>query len=80
MRFSRDRVASATACVGAGHLLGLAGPVAGRLDNSVCHALNVLFSGGRPWVGYPFLVGCSRRSRIESALLAALGLVVGGVT
>ncbi|MFB8087437.1 hypothetical protein [Streptomyces sp. NPDC055992] len=40
----------------------------------------MLFSGGWPWVGYAFLVGYSRRSRLESALLAALGLVVGVVT
>ncbi|WUT01063.1 hypothetical protein OHA46_32125 [Streptomyces sp. NBC_00708] len=50
------------------------------MDNSVCEAVNVLFSGGWPWVGYAFLVGYFRRSRIESALLAALGLVVGVVT
>ncbi|WP_405899114.1 hypothetical protein OG242_17820 [Streptomyces sp. NBC_00727] len=79
MRFPRARVASAAAWIGAGLLLGLAGPVAGKFDNSACEALNVLFSGGWPWVGYAFLVGCFRRSRIESALLAALGLVVGVV-
>ncbi|WP_260696762.1 hypothetical protein [Streptomyces sp. 130] len=40
----------------------------------------MLFSGGWPWVGYAFLVGYCRRSGKESALLAALGLVVGVVT
>src|ERR1043165_9290064 len=77
MRLSRARVASAPGCVGAGLLLGLAGPVAGTFDNPVCEALNVLFSGGWPWVGYAFLVGYVRRSRAGSALLAALGLLVG---
>ncbi|NED13151.1 hypothetical protein [Streptomyces sp. SID9124] len=79
MRLSRARVTSAAAWLGAGLLLGLAGPVAGKFDNPVCEALNVLFSGGWPWVGYAFLVGYTRRSRAGSALLAALGLLVGVV-
>ncbi|MFB0617823.1 hypothetical protein [Streptomyces sp. AGS-58] len=39
-----------------------------------------VFTGGWPWACYAFLVGYLRRSKIESVLLAPLGLAVGVVT
>lgn len=77
MRNPAARAASFAVPIGAGLLLGLAGPVAGKFDNSVCQALSVIFSGGWPWACYAFVVGYLRRSKIESALLAATGLAVG---
>ncbi|MDK9497628.1 hypothetical protein QEZ40_002570 [Streptomyces katrae] len=65
--------------LGAGSLIGLVGPVAGKLDNPVCVAVGIVFSSGWPWACYAFLVGYSRRSKIEAALLASLGLAIGVV-
>lgn len=78
--FPRTRVAPLAASLGAGLLLGLVGPVAGKWDNAVCVALSLVFSGGWSWACYAFLVGYFRRSKIESALLSSLGLAVGVVT
>ncbi|MFE0578553.1 hypothetical protein [Streptomyces sp. NPDC058874] len=41
--------------------------------------MSTVFSSGWPWACYALLVGCSRRSTIESALLASSGLAVGVV-
>ncbi|MCX5150520.1 hypothetical protein OHB36_27780 [Streptomyces sp. NBC_00320] len=67
-------------CLGAGLFLGLAGPISGKFDNPVCVAAGIVFSSGWPWACYAFLVGYFRRSRIESVLLASLGLAIGVVT
>ncbi|MFF1493528.1 hypothetical protein [Streptomyces sp. NPDC058304] len=64
----------------AGLLLGLVGPVVGKWDNPVCVAMGIVFSSGWPWACYALLVGYFRRSKIESALLASLGLAIGVVT
>jgi hypothetical protein len=66
--------------LGAALLLGLAGPAAGKSDNSACAAASIVLSSGWPWACYAFLVGFCRRSRLESALLASVGLTVGVVT
>ncbi|SEO21717.1 hypothetical protein [Actinacidiphila rubida] len=66
--------------LGAGLLLGLAGPVAGKGDNAACTAASIVLSSGWPWACYAFVVGFLRRSRIESAVLASLGLAVGVIT
>ncbi|MFJ3876729.1 hypothetical protein ACIPW5_04635 [Streptomyces sp. NPDC090077] len=63
-----------------GLLLGLAGPVVGKWHNPACVAASIVFSSGWPWACYAFLVGYCRRSKIESALLAAFGLAIGVVT
>ncbi|MFD0353994.1 hypothetical protein ACFVHW_09615 [Streptomyces sp. NPDC127110] len=67
------------ASLGAGLLIGLVGPVAGKLDNPGCVAVGIVFSSGWPWACYALLVGYSRRSKIGSALVASLGLAVGVV-
>ncbi|MET8011233.1 hypothetical protein ABZU86_01515 [Streptomyces sp. NPDC005271] len=69
-----------TVSLGAGLLLGLVGPVAGKWDNPICVAVGIVFSSGWPWACYAFLVGYFRRSKIESALLSFLGLAIGVVT
>ncbi|MEU4355953.1 hypothetical protein [Streptomyces virginiae] len=56
------------------------GPVAGKWDNPFCVAVSIVFSSGWPWACYALMVGYSRRSKIESALLASLGLAIGVVT
>lgn len=77
MRFTRARVVPVTASLGAGLLLGLVGPSAGKWDNPVCVAASITLSSGWPWACYAFLVGYFRRSKIESALLPSLGLIIG---
>ncbi|WP_308011875.1 hypothetical protein [Actinacidiphila acidipaludis] len=39
--------------------------------------MSITFSSGWPWACYAFLVGCFRRSKVESIVLSALGLTVG---
>ncbi|WP_225847962.1 hypothetical protein [Streptomyces sp. HPF1205] len=79
MRLLRTRAAPVAACLGTGLLLGLLGPFAGKSNDPLCVAISTVFSGGWPWACYAFAVGCLRRSKIESALLASLGLIVGVV-
>lgn len=78
--FSGARGVSLAAPLGAGLLLGLLGPLAGKWDNPAGVVLDVIFSGGWPWACYAFLVGYTRRSKIESAILAPFGLVIAVVT
>ncbi|MGW5100688.1 hypothetical protein [Streptomyces sp. NPDC004100] len=63
-----------------GLLLGLAGPAAERWGGSPGVAVGAVFTGGWPWACYAFLVGYFRRSKIESVVLAPLGLAIGVVT
>jgi hypothetical protein len=79
MRSSGARAVPIAVSLGAGLLLGLIGPAAGKWGSPVCLAISTVFSGGWPWACYAFLVGYFRRSKIESALLASLGLTVGVV-
>ncbi|MEU2395543.1 hypothetical protein [Streptomyces sp. NPDC007369] len=59
--------------------LGLSGPLAGKFDNPVCVALNLVLAGGWSWACFAFLVGYFRRSKIESALLSSSALAIGVV-
>ncbi len=79
MYLLRTRAVPVTVSLGVGLLLGLLGPAAGKWDNPACVAIATVFSGGWPWACYAFLVGHFRRSKIESALLASLGLTIGVV-
>ncbi|MGV9424386.1 hypothetical protein ACWDO7_08885 [Streptomyces sp. NPDC003656] len=63
-----------------GLLLGLAGPAAERWGGFPGVAVGAVFTGGWPWACYAFLVGYFRRSKIESVVLAPLGLAIGVVT
>lgn len=73
----RVRVAPLAVVLAAGALLGVAGPLAGKFGNPVCHVLSLVFSGGWSWAALAFLVGYFRRSKVESALLASAALAVG---
>lgn len=79
MKFSGARAASFAVPLGLGLLLGLTGPVADHWGGRPGAVVGAVFTGGWPWAGYAFLVGYFRRSRIESAVLASLGLAVGVV-
>ncbi|MFD5780734.1 hypothetical protein [Streptomyces sp. NPDC126933] len=65
--------------LGLGAALGVIGPLAGKFDNPICHAVALVFSGGWSWACFAFLVGYSRRSKIESALLPSSALAIGVV-
>ncbi|RST13420.1 hypothetical protein E2C00_09635 [Streptomyces sp. WAC05374] len=80
MRFTRARVVPVAVSLATALLLGLVGPVAGKWDNPACVAVGIVFSSGWPWACYAFLMGCFRPSRIESMLLASVGLAIGVVT
>lgn len=80
MRLLHTRAASAAASLGAGLLLGLAGPVFEKWNNPACDAMSNVFSSGWPWACYAFLVGYFGRTKRESALLSSLGLAIGVFT
>ncbi|MFD8146668.1 hypothetical protein [Streptomyces sp. NPDC059708] len=71
---------SLTVPLGVGLVLGLIGPVTEKSHDPVSVVVNAVFSGGWSWACYAFLVGRLRRSKVESALLPALGLAIGVVT
>lgn len=75
--FSRSRVTPVAAILGAGALLGAVGPIATKYDNLVCQAVGTVFSVGWSWACFAFLVGYSRRSKTDAALLASSALAVG---
>ncbi|MFH9009727.1 hypothetical protein ACH4E5_41795 [Streptomyces afghaniensis] len=74
---TRSRTAPIAAVLGAGALLGIVGPFASKSDNPALQAVGVVFSVGWSWACFAFLVGYSRRSRIEASLLASSALAVG---
>lgn len=76
MRFPRARVISIVAVLAAGMALAVIGPLTGKSQNSVCHVASLVFSSGWAWACFAFLVGLSRRSKIESALLASSALAI----
>lgn len=65
--------------LGAGLVLGMVGPLAGKFENPLLHAVHLVFSGGWSWACFAFVVGWSRRSKIESSLLASSALAIGVV-
>ncbi|MBN3931730.1 hypothetical protein IQ279_19205 [Streptomyces verrucosisporus] len=77
MEHPRTRAASITVSLTAGLLLGLVGPVSENWDN--LDSVSLVFSGGWSWVCYAFLVGYFYKSKIDSALMSSLGLVIGVV-
>ncbi|WP_239064962.1 hypothetical protein [Streptomyces sp. S4.7] len=79
MYFLRIRVMPIVIVFTVGVVLGVMGPLMGKFDNPVCHAAALVFSGGWAWACFAFLVGFSRRSKIESALLASSALAVAVV-
>ncbi|MFG2980273.1 DUF6518 family protein [Streptomyces sp. NPDC048258] len=80
VRIPHTRLVPVVAPLAVGLLLGLAGPIANKWDNPACVALGLAFSGGWSWACFAFLVGYFRRSKIESTVLASLGLTVGVLT
>ncbi|MFF1698874.1 hypothetical protein ACFVXC_35470 [Streptomyces sp. NPDC058257] len=58
-------------------MLGVIGPFTGKFENPICHAVSIVFSGGWSWACFAFLVGYSRRSKVESTLLASSALAIG---
>ncbi|MFC8867345.1 hypothetical protein ACFUAC_06790 [Streptomyces sp. NPDC057148] len=75
--FTHFQIAPILAALGAGALLGAIGPFASKFDNLVCQVVGNVFSVGWSWACFAFLVGYSRRSRIEASLLASSSLAVG---
>lgn len=80
VNFWGARAASFVVPLGLGLLLGLIGPIAEHWGGRPGAAVGAVFSGGWPWACYAFLMGYFRRSKIESVVLAPLGLAIGVVT
>ncbi|MEV8354009.1 hypothetical protein ACFVTT_37325 [Streptomyces niveus] len=79
VHFLRTRVTPIVIVFAAGVVLGVMGPLMGKFDNEICHSAALVFSGGWTWACFAFLVGFSRRSKIESTLLASSALAVAVV-
>lgn len=79
VNFWGARAASFAVPLGLGLLLGLIGPTAEHWGGGPGAAVGAVFTGGWPWACYAFLVGYFRRSKIESVVLAPLGLGIGVV-
>ncbi|MDX2389138.1 MULTISPECIES: hypothetical protein [unclassified Streptomyces] len=79
MHFSRARARSMTIVFAAGTALGVLGPLTAKFDNPVCQAATLVFSSGWAWACFAFLVGFSRRSRIEATVLASSSLAMAVV-
>lgn len=79
VNFWGARAASFAVPLGLGLLLGLIGPTAEHWGRRPGAAVGAVFTGGWPWACYAFLVGYFRRSKIESVVLAPLGLAIGVV-
>lgn len=75
----RTRVMATVTALVAAMFLGAIGPLMDKFDNPLCHAAALVFSSGWAWAGFAFLVGLSRRSKIESAVLASSTLAVAVV-
>ncbi|MFG2979268.1 hypothetical protein ACGFYY_40565 [Streptomyces sp. NPDC048331] len=65
--------------LGAGVLIGAIGALSGKFDTPIFHVTGVVFAGGWSWACFAFLVGYTRRSKVESACLASSALAVGVV-
>ncbi|MFJ6781331.1 hypothetical protein [Streptomyces yangpuensis] len=76
---SLARTASLALPLGAGLLLGLVGPFAEEWDHPIGVVVGVVFSSGWSWACFAFLVGYFRESKIESTILASIGLAIGVV-
>ncbi|MFD3328162.1 hypothetical protein [Streptomyces sp. NPDC058701] len=71
------RFTAAVAVLGAGAVLGATGALAGTFDGPVPQVVSLVFAGGWSWACFGFLVGYTRKSKAESALLACPALAVG---
>ncbi|MEU5439106.1 hypothetical protein AB0G73_38060 [Streptomyces sp. NPDC020719] len=80
MHVWRTRVMPVAVAVVVGVLLGLIGPASEKADNSVVSGVGAMFSIGWTWACYAFLIGYWRRSKIESSLLAPLGLIAAVIS
>lgn len=79
MHIARARVMPIAVAFATGIALAALGPLMGKFDNPVCHAAALVFSSGWAWACFAFLVGFSRRSKVESALLASSALAAAVV-
>ncbi|MFB6826843.1 hypothetical protein ACFCXA_35220 [Streptomyces virginiae] len=79
MNSSRTRAISILLALVAGALIGVLGAISGKFDTPVFHITGLIFAGGWSWACLAFLVGYTRRSKIESAVVASVALAIGVV-
>ncbi|MFF5491721.1 hypothetical protein ACWGCK_26830 [Streptomyces virginiae] len=79
MNSSRARAISILLALVAGALIGVLGAISGKFDTPVFHITGLIFAGGWSWACLAFLVGYTRRSKIESAVVASSALAIGVV-
>ncbi|MEU8776893.1 hypothetical protein [Streptomyces sp. NPDC048606] len=65
--------------IGAGGAVGVLGALAAKFDGPLPHVVNLVFAGGWSWACLAFLIGFSRRSKVEASWLPPAALLVGVV-
>ncbi|WSY37106.1 DUF6518 family protein (plasmid) [Streptomyces sp. NBC_00887] len=71
---------TSVAALAAGAALGIGAPLLGATEATVGNAIHLTLSGGWFWAAFSFCVGFARTSRLESAVLSSVSLVVAVVT
>ncbi|MEU1316854.1 DUF6518 family protein [Streptomyces tibetensis] len=76
----RSRSAKIIAAPTVGILIGALGPLLMTVDNPIGHATHLAVSGGWSWAALAFAFGIAGKSKVESAILAPVALVVAVIS
>ncbi|MFD7438185.1 DUF6518 family protein [Streptomyces sp. NPDC059861] len=74
---SRSFLIALVVAVAAGAALGFLAPSLEVLDSPAAHVAHLVLAAGWSWGALAFCAGLARQSRIESAALGAISLIVG---
>ncbi|WP_079052008.1 DUF6518 family protein [Streptomyces regalis] len=76
----RSRVVTIIAAPTVGILIGTLGPLLMTVSNPIGHATHLAVSGGWSWAALAFAFGIAGKSKVESAVLALVALVVAVIS
>ncbi|WP_019075195.1 DUF6518 family protein [Streptomyces hokutonensis] len=79
MASSRSSILAPVVALIAGVALGVIAPLLETTDSSVGHVAHLVLSAGWSWAALAFCVGLAGKSRVKSAVLAPISLVVAVV-
>nr|WP_272919791.1 DUF6518 family protein [Streptomyces sp. SID5468] len=73
---SRSRILASVAALAVGAVLGVLGPLLNIAGGPTGHVASLVLSAGWAWAALAFCVGLTRRSKMESAILAPASLII----
>ncbi|MGA5227270.1 DUF6518 family protein [Streptomyces koyangensis] len=76
----RSRAVTIIGSPAIGILIGALGPLLMTVDNPIGHATHLVVSGGWSWAALAFACGIAGKSKVESAILATVTLVVAAIS